>query len=77
MRRKLNLAAVWDEDLRSLLISLGVLDDLTSGNACCVVCKRVLDIENLGTIIPSVDSVQLTCDNSGCVRAVTSQEALA
>ena len=77
MRKKVDLTAVWDEDLRALLDNLGILDDLTAGNTNCMVCTRIVDFDNLGAIIPSADSVQVTCYNSGCVRTVTSQEALA
>ena len=77
MRKKVDLTAVWDEDLRALLDNLGILDDLAAGNTRCIVCTRIVDFDNLGAIIPSADSVQVTCDNSGCVRVVTSQEALA
>lgn len=74
MRKKVELTAVWDDDLHALLNSLGVLDDLIAGNTGCVVCSRIVNFDNLGAIMPSVASVQVTCDNSGCVRVATSQD---
>ena len=76
MRKSVELAAVWDNDLHTLLASLGVLDDLMAGNIRCVVCSCVVDFDNLGTIMPTINAVRLTCDDANCVRAVTSREAL-
>ena len=76
MRKNVGLAAVWDEDLHALLDSLGVLDDLLTGNMRCTICSCVVDFDNLGTIIPAINDVRLTCDDASCVRAVTSREML-
>ena len=75
MREKVDLTAVWDEDLHDLLESLGILEDLTSRKTYCAICGRKVDVDNLGTIIPTTKAVQLTCDDVNCVQAVTSREA--
>lgn len=36
MREKVEFTAVWDDDLNSLLESLGVLAEMTAGKANCV-----------------------------------------
>ena len=76
MRKRLELSAVWDDDLQELLGSLGVLQDVTLGNARCVVCGRTVDIDNLGAVMPTPQSTDFSCDDAYCVRAVTSQEAV-
>lgn len=76
MRKKIELTAVWDEDLHDLLESLGILKDLNSGKILCIICGSKVDVNNLGTIMPSVNAVKLTCDDASCVQAVTSREAL-
>ena len=76
MRKNVELSAVWDDDLHALLTSLEVLDDLLAGNIRCVVCSCIVDFDNLGTIIPEIYTVRLTCDDTNCVRAVTSRDAL-
>ena len=77
MRKRLELSAVWDDDIQELLDSLGVLQDVRLGNARCVVCGRKVDIDNLGAVMPTPQSADLACDDSNCVRVVTSQEAVA
>ena len=77
MRKNLDLKAVWDDDLNGLLASLGILEDLISGKINCVVCYCRVNTDNLGTIIPGIDSIQLTCDDTNCVHVVTSQKILA
>ena len=76
MRKRVELQAVWDDDLHALIDSLGVLDDLITGNMRCVVCSCTVGFDNLGTIMPAINAVRLTCDNASCVRTVTSQETL-
>lgn len=76
MRKKVELTAVWDDDLHALLDSLGILKDLNSGKAHCIVCGSKVDTDNLGTIMPSVNTVRFTCDDTSCVQAVTSRETL-
>lgn len=77
MRKRLELSAVWDDDIQELLGSLGVLQDVTLGNARCVVCGRQVDIDNLGAVMPTPQSADFACDDANCVRAVTSQGVVA
>ncbi len=74
MREKVEFTAVWDDDLNSLLESLGVLAEMTAGKANCVNCGRQVNIDNLGTIIPTIELVNFTCDDAFCVQSVTSRE---
>ena len=76
MRKRIELKAVWDDDLHELLDNLGVIDDLVAGETRCMACSRIVVLDNLGAIIPSSESVQITCDDSNCVKVATSQEAL-
>lgn len=77
MRKRLELSAVWDDDIQELLGSLGVLQDVTLGNARCVVCGCQVDIDNLGAVMPTPQSADLVCADANCVQAATSQGAVA
>jgi hypothetical protein len=77
MRKRIEVEAVWDADLRALLANIGLLDDLLLGNVKCVACGRPVDLDNLGAILPKVDSADVVCDCTKCVRSVTVQASAA
>ena len=77
MRKKVEVKAVYDQDLEQLLANLGILDKLVAGDLTCAVCGCQVDLDNLGTIFPDDDKVGVSCDNSKCIRAITTRGATA
>ena len=74
MRSRATVKAVWDNDLETLLGSLGILPDLLAGEMKCAICSNVVTLDNLGTIFSNQGKILVTCDNTVCVHAVTSTE---
>lgn len=75
MREKVEVKAVYDQDLKQVLAKLGILDKLIAGEMNCAVCRCEVDLDNLGTIFPEGDEVKVSCDNNRCVRITTTRGA--
>jgi len=75
MRKRVELQAVWDSDLRTLLESVGIFEELLTGSLSCAVCGRSVDLDNLGAVIPTRDTARVVCDCARCIRSVTEQAA--
>ena len=76
MRKRIEVKAVWDSQLQSLLENLGILEPLLLGKLKCARCGRTVDLDNLGAIIPQKDEVIVVCDDTPCVHSVTRSEVL-
>ncbi len=62
------LQAVHDDDLLSLLESLGVSDKINSGLCLCTFCKAKITYENLGAILPVHGEIAFSCDSPMCLN---------
>lgn len=62
------LKAVHDDDLMTLLMSLGLLDKLRDGHCSCHFCHQVITLENLGAIIPISGEIAFSCDAPSCLN---------
>ena len=73
MRKRVEVKAVYEQDLEQVLATLGILDKLIAGEISCIVCGCRVDLDNLGTIFPSEDEIGVSCDNDRCVRIITTR----
>lgn len=71
MRKRVQVKAVWDRDLEALLDSLGVTERLARGELRCLVCGRIVGLDDIGAILPHGDGAELSCEDSACVGAVS------
>jgi len=76
MRKRIEVKAVYDQDLKQVLENLGILDKLIAGELNCAVCGCEVDLANLGAIFPEGDEVGVSCDNNRCVRIITTRGAV-
>ena len=60
------MKAVHDNDLKKLLESLGVYENVIAGNYQCLFCGRIITLDNIDSIVPHKQSIQFTCDHSHC-----------
>lgn len=60
------MKAVHDNDLKELLCSLGVYEDVVNGCYKCIFCGKKITIRNIDSIVPYENSVQFTCDEKDC-----------
>ena len=63
-----SLKAVHDDDLESLLNSLGYLEKVHNGNCTCNFCGNTITIENLGAIFPLCGKVCFSCGDALCMK---------
>ena len=64
------LKAVHDDDLSTLLTSLGLYDKIQKQQCVCHFCQRIITLENLGAIIPLNGEISLSCDMPGCLDSM-------
>lgn len=60
------MKVVHDDDLKSLLQSLGVYNNVVNGKYTCIFCNRKITLENIDSIVPIDHAVQFTCDSEKC-----------
>jgi len=77
MRKRVEVKAIYEQDLEQVLRNLGILDKLVAGELNCAVCGCQVDLDNLGTIFPDGDEVGVSCDNNSCIRTITTRGAVA
>lgn len=63
-----HLKAVHDDDLESLLSSLGYFERVSHGECQCAFCGTVITLENLGAIVPQNGEIVFSCDSTGCLQ---------
>jgi len=73
MRKRVEVKAIYDQDLQQVLANLEILDKLIAGELNCAVCGCQVDLDNLGAIFPEGDDVGISCDNNRCVRIITTR----
>jgi len=77
MRKRVEVKAVYDQDLERVLANLGILDKLIAGELNCAVCGCQVDLDSLGAIFPDDDNIGVSCDNDRCIRIITTRGAVA
>lgn len=61
-----NMQVVHDNDLQSLLNSLGVYNDVMRGKYHCLFCDNIITTDNIDSIVPHEGTIQFTCDKIEC-----------
>lgn len=65
--KRTQIKAVYDDDLKSLIDSLGISPDIESGNFKCKYCSAVITFENLQAISKESGEIKIVCSNLECV----------
>lgn len=65
------LKAVHDDDLKSLLTSLGCFEKVSTQQCKCIFCDTVIDVETIGAIVPKEGQIQFVCNNMECLNKLT------
>jgi len=68
MSPKHEINAVHENDLPSLLESLGLLESVKNGLILCHFCSKVITLENLNCLYPKDGEIKFCCDNLECYR---------
>lgn len=69
MINKNKIPAVFKEDLKKLLQSIGELEPIEKGERICKVCSKIISIENIQLIIPRHgNEFDFICDSPVCVE---------
>lgn len=62
------LAAVHEGDVKNLLRSLHLLDDVVSGSINCRFCSAKITLENLQCLYPVNNEIVFCCDKIECYQ---------
>ena len=71
-RERVQVQAVDDEGLGSLLERLGVLDSIGK-DARCVSCGNIVTLESIAAVYPEDGAVRFICDNPKCAASMVPQ----
>lgn len=62
------IPAVYKEDLEKVLISIGEAEAIASGQRHCMICSKVITLDNLQLIIPRAEKkFEFVCNDTECV----------
>ena len=68
------IPAVYKEDLEKLLISIGEDKSIANGERHCLVCAKVITLDNLQLIIPRAEKkFEFICTDTECVSKYNNQ----
>ena len=73
MRKRVEMKAVYEQDLEHVLTNLGILDKLIEGELSCAICGTQVGLDNLGAIFPDGNEIGVCCDNDRCIRVITTR----
>jgi len=68
LNNKIN--AVFEDNLKEVLIKLKLLDPINNGEIVCRVCGDVISLETIGCMFPLDDEVQFCCDKILCIQKI-------
>jgi hypothetical protein len=69
MNTKTKVPAVYKEDLQKLLQSLNELEPIKNGERICMICSKMISVENIQLIIPRQNQkFDFVCDSPVCVE---------
>lgn len=64
------LDVVHQRDLDKLLKRMGIFEDIAQGKKKCKFCERVVDRQNLYSVLPESGAVNVVCDAPECITAL-------
>jgi hypothetical protein len=62
------ISAVHEKDLKELLESLNLLQEVNKGLIHCKFCGKKITLENLQCIYPKGNEIVFCCDNISCFQ---------
>lgn len=63
--------AVYEEDWKNYLESLGIYEEVRSGEQECAICGDQVSLDNIGTVYPHDKQILVSCDKSTCISTTT------
>lgn len=75
MKEKNKIPAVFKEELVDLLDSIGELTHINDAERFCMVCSKVITVNNLQIIIPRKEKkFEFVCNSPVCIEAYNKQK---
>lgn len=67
--KKKKIQAVFKEDIKQVLQSIGLLSSIENGDCVCKYCSRTISLENIQLIIPKKNNLfDFVCNNPTCIK---------
>lgn len=60
--------AVFGEDMREFLESLGILSEIESGEKTCFFCGNIVNVQDVQAVFPLNNDVQICCSSFHCYK---------
>jgi hypothetical protein len=68
MNDKINIPAIHDDDLKSILIKHGMYEKILKGEIHCYMSDEIITWDNIYGILEIKGEIKLVCDSSVCVE---------
>ena len=69
MTEKTKIPAVFKENLKEFLKSIGELEPIEKGERICKVCSKIISFDNIQLIIPrQANTFDYICDSPVCIE---------
>jgi hypothetical protein len=74
--QKLEVKAVYEEDIAPFLDSIGILDTINAGKAECAHCFGIVTLENFLSVYPENGEIKVCCKDTDCYKKLLSKRSL-
>lgn len=75
MKKENKIPAVYKEELEKFLLSIGEGSSIANGERHCIVCTKLITLDNLQLIIPRAEKkFEFVCNDTECVAKYNNQE---
>jgi hypothetical protein len=68
MKKKIDIPAIHDKDLKEILQSLQLLDKFEQGEILCKNCMKTITCENLFALKVVDENIVAFCDEADCIE---------
>lgn len=65
---KSQIKTVYEDDFVDFIKSLGLDDDISSGNLKCKNCGKTITMETIEILMPEGDEIIAICSNNKCIE---------
>jgi hypothetical protein len=67
--KKTTIPAIFKEDIKKLLESIGEFEPIVNGDRICRVCSKIITVDNIQLIIPRAGKLfDFVCDSPVCIE---------
>ena len=73
MNKKIEIPAIHDNDLRTILDEYGLSKKIDTGLLKCTICENILTWDNIAGLKVINDTIDIFCDDPNCIEIATNK----